>query len=273
MKLLVKDTNGAQAGTIEVSDAIFGVPMNDDLVHQALTWQRTNSRVGTQSALTRHEVSGSRRKPWRQKHTGRARAGRTRSPLWRHGGVSHAPKPRDHSLRIPRKMRRLAIRCLLSSKQTEGALTILHDMVLAEGKAKEMVALLKALELIGTTLIVTLDKVDLVVRAASNIPGVRTLPARQLNVGDLLKYQHLVMTVDAVHRAEELWAGVAGEAMVGVDGAPVAVASAPAPAPAKRSRVAASKAAPASEDAKPKKRAATMTRSRKARETQARKKE
>lgn len=272
MKLEVKDSSGAQAGTIEVSDAIFGVPMNQDLVHQALTWQRTNARIGTQSALTRHEVSGSRRKPWKQKHTGRARAGRTRSPLWRHGGITHAPKPRDHSLRIPRKMRRLAIRCLLSSKHAEGTLIILKDMGIADGKAKEMAALLKAIEVGGTALIVTREKIESVVRAARNLPGIRTLPAPQLNVGDLLKYQHLVMTLDAVHRAEELWAGAPAQVV-----APGAMAApAAAPAAAKPARAAAPKAAPAAkaeEAASPKKRTPSTTRSRKARDTQARKKE
>lgn len=206
MQVQVKDLKGADVEMIEIADAVFGVAMHPAVVHQALVRQRANSRQGTHDTKTRSEVSGSGKKPWPQKHTGRARAGDKRSPVWRHGGIVFGPHPRDYSQDMPRKMRRLAIRCLLSDKLAGGNLVVVQNLDFAEGgKTKEMANLLKALNIQDTALIVTPQAHAAVIKAAGNLPRVRTLPAPQINVGDLLKYRHLIITVDAIRKAEDLW--------------------------------------------------------------------
>ncbi len=207
MKVAVKDLAGAEVARIDLNESVFGVPLNRGVVYQALLRQRANARQGNASTKTRGMVSGTTRKPWRQKHTGRARIGTRMSPLWRHGGVVFGPHPKDFSQRIPKKMRRLAIRCLLSNHQSEGTLSILLDFDLAEGKTREMAEVLQALDIEGSVLLVTRDPDGNVIRSAHNIPRVKTLPANNINTGDLLKYEHLIMTVDAVRRAEGLWSG------------------------------------------------------------------
>lgn len=207
MKVAVKDLAGAEVARMDLNESVFGVPLNRGVVYQALIRQRANARQGTASTKTRGMVSGTTRKPWRQKHTGRARIGTRMSPLWRHGGVVFGPHPKDFSQRIPKKMRRLAIRCLLSNHQSEGTLSILLDFDLAEGKTREMAEVLQALDIEGSVLLVTRDPNGSVIRSAHNIPRVKTLPANNINTGDLLKYEHLIMTVDAVRRAEGLWGG------------------------------------------------------------------
>ncbi|MBM4405268.1 MAG: 50S ribosomal protein L4 [Chloroflexi bacterium] len=207
MQVPVKDLKGTEVERIDVNDAIFGVPMNKDIVYQAMMWQRSATHLGTVDTKTRGEVSGSTRKPWRQKHTGRARAGTTRSPVWRHGGIVFGPHQRSFAVAMPRKMRRLALRCLLSDKRATGDLTVVKDMTVADGKTKDVAAALKALDLHDSTLLVMHNPDERVVRAARNIEGVRTVPASQLSALDLLNYRHVVMTVDAVRRAEELWSG------------------------------------------------------------------
>ncbi|MEE9285146.1 MAG: 50S ribosomal protein L4 [Dehalococcoidia bacterium] len=208
IQMAVKDVSGAEVDTIDLKESVFGVAMNEAVVYQALIWQRANERQGTASAKTRGEVAGSTRKPWRQKHTGRARVGTRMSPLWRHGGVTFGPRPRDFSQRMPRKMRRLAVRCLLSSKREDGALEVLKALDLQDGKTREMKEVLAALEIAGSVLVVMRGSNEKVVRSAKNLNKVKTLPAALLNAGDLLRYRHLVMTVDAVRFVEEQWDGV-----------------------------------------------------------------
>ena len=202
----VKDLSGKQVAKLGLNEAVFGVEMNEAVVYQALVRQRANERQGTASAKTRGEVSGTTRKPWRQKHTGRARVGTRMSPLWRHGGVVFGPSPRSYAKAMPRKMRRLAIRCLLSDKRRGSELSILQDLNL-EGKTKEIVALFEALDIGGAgVLIVTKGPDAALIRGARNLERVKTIPAALLSVGDLLKYRFLVMTVDAVRAAEQIWA-------------------------------------------------------------------
>ena len=205
MQVPVVDLTGSEVGQIDLNEAVFGVPMRQALVYQAVVRQQANARQGTRETKTRAQVSGGGRKPWAQKHTGRARAGSRRSPLWRKGGVTFGPHPRDYSQRLPRKMRRLAIRCLLSDKQAGGNLVVLREMALAQGKSKEMAGLLAALEVRGSALVVTRESEVNVIRSARNLQKIKTLPASLLNVLDLLRHEYLVITVDAVHRAEELW--------------------------------------------------------------------
>lgn len=277
MKLPVRNLSGGEVGSIEVNDAVFGVAAKKGVVWQALVWQRANTHVGTANTLRRGEVSGSTRKPWRQKHTGRARVGEIRSPLWRHGGITFGPRPRSFAVGLPRKMRLLAIKSALSSKRAEGSMIVLEHLDLAEGKTKEMADVLKALAVGTSTLVVTRGKNEKVVRAASNIEGIRTLPAAQLNTGDLLKYQHLVLTVDAVRDAEALLGREInrkrhGEAPTPVTPAPVAIEPAKPVARAKAQAVEAKVTKPKLEAEEPTKPAAkrrtpstTAARSRSAR--------
>ena len=205
MKVPVRDLTGNEVDQIDLAEAVFGVPMRSAVVHQALVRQRANSRQGTSSAKTRGEVAGGGKKPWRQKHTGRARTGSRRSPIFRHGGITFGPRPRDFSQDMPKKMRRLAIKCMLSDKHGTGTLTVIQALELSDGKTQEIVQLLGSLSIQGSTLVVTKNPDDKVKRSARNLRKVKTLPAALLNVGDLLQYESLVMTVDAVRQAEELW--------------------------------------------------------------------
>ncbi len=206
MKVPVRDLTGAEVGQIDLNEAVFGVPMRSGLVHQALVRQRANNRQGTADSKTRGQVSGGGKKPWSQKHTGRARTGSRRSPIFRHGGVIFGPHPRDYSQAMPRKMRRLAIRCMLSDKRDTGTLVVLQDLDLAQGKTQDLVQALSALDIAGSTLVVTRDSDVKLARSARNLPRVKYLPASLLNVGDMLQYQSLIITTGGVQRAEELWA-------------------------------------------------------------------
>ncbi len=202
----VKDVRGRQVANLGLSEAVFGIEMNEAVVYQALVRQRANERQGTASSKTRGEVSGSTRKPWRQKHTGRARVGTRMSPLWRHGGVIFGPSPRSFTKAMPKKMRRLAIRCLLSDKQRGSELSVVKEIKL-EGKTKEVVSFFDALDIGGSGVLVVTESPDMgLMRGSQNLDRVKALPAAQLNVGDLLKYQFLVMTVEAVRAAERIWA-------------------------------------------------------------------
>jgi large subunit ribosomal protein L4 len=206
MKTDVKDISGDVVSEIELNDLVFNVNMNSALVHQALVAQRANARAGTNSTKTRAEVRGGGRKPWKQKYTGRARAGSIRSPLWRGGGVAFGPKPRSYRKDLPVRMRRQALRCVLSDKLREGSFTVLDQMKFEKPKASELVKSFDSLGLDGPTLIVTAAPDQSVILSARNLERVKTLPAAYLNVGDLLKYKNLIMTVDAVKHAESLWA-------------------------------------------------------------------
>ena len=189
--------------TIQLNDAVFNVPMNPSLVHQAMVIYQTNKRQGTHSTKTRAEVSGGGRKPWIQKHTGRARQGSIRAPQWRHGGVVFGPHPRDYRKAIPRRMRRLALKCVLSDKARQDRLICLESWDGVDGKTKSMADLLQNLQVSGSALVVTLDPEENVVRAAHNLGKVWTLPVNLLNAHELLRRETVIMTVDAARWAEE----------------------------------------------------------------------
>ena len=207
MELPVLDSQGTTVGTLEVSDLLFAVPMNTSVVHQAMVRQRANSRQGTSSTKTRAQVSGGGAKPRPQKHSGRSRQGTIRAPHWRGGGIVFGPHPRSFRQRIPKKMRRLAIRCLLSDKVRENRLTLVQALDLPQPKTQEMRRILQALEATHSVLVVTPEVDERVVLSARNLERVKTLPAPNLNVLDLLDHDRLVMTVEAVRKAEELWGG------------------------------------------------------------------
>ena len=207
MELPLKNMQGATVGSIEVSDAVFDLPLNTAVIHQVMVAQLANKRAGTHSTKTRAEVSGGGRKPWRQKGTGRARHGSTRSPQWRTGGVTFGPKPRDYSQRTPKKMRRLAIRSLLSQKVRDGEVTVVEEFRLPEPKTREVMRALEGLE-ISTKCLVVNEAVSQreLWQACHNLKRVKSVPASTLNTVDLLNYNHLVLSVVAVRRIEELWA-------------------------------------------------------------------
>jgi len=190
---------------IDISDRVFAVPFNQAVVHQALVRQRANARQGTADTKTRGEVSGSKAKLFRQKGTGLARAGGRRSPLRRGGGVAFGPHPRSYSQAMPKKMRRLALRCVLSAKAGDGELKVLEELKFDEPRTKEMANILAALGLDSSALIVTSEPEGNVVKSARNLPGIKTIPANLLNVVDILSYKMLLMTEAAVRKAEELW--------------------------------------------------------------------
>ena len=206
MDIPVKNQSGDTVETISLNDAVFGVPMNPTLVHQALVIYQGNKRQGTHDTKTRAEVSGGGRKPWIQKHTGRARQGSTRSPQWRHGGIVFGPHPRSYRKSLPRRMRRQAVKCVLSEKARSGALLCVDTLDTIDGKTRSMVALLKNLGVSGSALLVTSGPDESVVKAAHNLKGLWTLPVNLLNANDLLIRQTLIMTVEAARQAEDFWA-------------------------------------------------------------------
>jgi len=208
MQLPIWNSSGETVDTIEVSDSLFDVPMNQALVHQVAMSHMANARQGTSATKTRGMVSGGGAKPWKQKHTGRARQGSIRSPQWRGGGIVFGPHPRDYSQRIPKKMNRGAIRCLLSQKAREEKLLVVNEIQLGEAKTKEMVKVLSNLGITTPVLIVTPNPQADVIRSARNIGRVKTLPALQINPVDLLHHDRVIITVQAVRRAEEVWASV-----------------------------------------------------------------
>ncbi len=204
-KVDVLNMQGAKVGEAELSEGIFAVEMNEALVHQVVKAQLANKRQGTQSALTRSEVSGGGRKPWRQKGTGRARQGSTRSPQWTHGGVVFAPKPRDYTQSIPRKMKRLALKCALSAKLSAGELVVLDELKLSQPKTREMAAVLKALGA-EKALVVLNEKDESVLRASGNIQALKLAYVNTINVYDILKYDKLVILQAALPKVEEVYA-------------------------------------------------------------------
>jgi large subunit ribosomal protein L4 len=197
--------DGAVAGEIELSDEIFGASINDAVMHQVVVAQLANKRQGTQSALTRAEVSGGGIKPWRQKGTGRARQGSIRSPQWTHGGVVFAPKPRDYSKDVNKKVKRLAMKSALSLKVNEEKMIVLNELSLPEAKTKEMVKVLDNLNA-GKSLVVMNGVDETIIRACANIPYIKTAQADTLNVYDILKYERFIVTQDAVKKIEEVYA-------------------------------------------------------------------
>ena len=201
----VYNMEGKEVGTIELSDAVFGVQVNEHLVHMAVVQQLANNRQGTQKAKTRSEVSGGGRKPWRQKGTGHARQGSTRAPQWTGGGMVFAPVPRDYSIKMNKKEKRAALKSALTSRVAEQKLVVLDELKFDEIKTKNMVNVLKNIN-VEKALIVTADNDKNVYMSARNIENVKTLPANTLNVYDVLKYNTVVLTKDAVAKIEEVYA-------------------------------------------------------------------
>jgi len=205
VKIPVYSLTGEVVEQIEISDQVFAVPFNEGVVHQAMVRQQANARQGTASTKTRGEVSGSSRKLFRQKGTGFARAGTRRSPLRRGGGITFGPKPRSYRQAMPKKMRQLALRCVLSAKAGDGELKVLEELKLEEPKTKQMVEILAALRVDSSALVVTTEPEENVIKSARNLKGIKTTPANLLNVLDILSHKMLLMTVTAVRKAEQLW--------------------------------------------------------------------
>ena len=201
----VYNINGKEVDKLELNDNVFGVEINEHLVHLAVVSQLANNRQGTQSAKTRSEVSGGGRKPWRQKGTGHARQGSTRSPQWTGGGVVFAPKPRDYSIKMNKKEKQLAMKSALTSKVQDAKLVVVDALELDEIKTSKFAEVLKNLNA-PKALVVTKDKNDNVILSARNIPTVKTTMVNSINVYDILKYDSLVMTKDAVAAIEEVYA-------------------------------------------------------------------
>lgn len=201
----VYNMEGAEVGTMELNDSVFGVDVNTNVMHTAVVLQLANKRQGTQSAKTRAEVSGGGRKPWRQKGTGHARQGSTRSPQWVGGGVVFAPKPRDYSFKMNKKEKALAIKSALTSRVVENKFFVIDNLTLDEAKTKKMVALLDGLKL--DKALVVLDKKDEnVILSTRNLPNATTVTSNALNVFDILKYDKMVIAKDAVAQIEEVYA-------------------------------------------------------------------
>ena len=200
----VFDMTGKKTGEMELNEAVFGIEPNMAVVHAAVKNYLANQRQGTQSTLTRAEVRGGGIKPWRQKGTGRARQGSTRAPQWRHGGVVFAPKPRDYTIRVNRKVKRLAMKSALSSKVLDQDLIVFDALNLEAPKTKEMVKVLNAVD-VKKALIVLAAPDETVERAARNIPGVKTTLVGTLNVYEILKYQKLILTKASAQKIEEVY--------------------------------------------------------------------
>lgn len=205
-EMKVLDMSGARVGTIDLCDSVFAVEVNEAILHAAVRMYLLNQRQGTQSALTRTEVSGGGKKPWRQKGTGRARQGSTRAPQWTHGGVVFAPKPRSYRTAMNKKARQLAIKSALSSKVAGGEFVCVDAITASEYKTKTMVNMLKAIGAEGKALVVLSEKNDMVVRSLANIPGVKTAYANTINVYDILNCDNLVMAKGAVEQITEVYA-------------------------------------------------------------------
>ena len=197
---------GAEVGTVELNDAIFGIEPNTAVVHEVVKNHLANCRQGTQSALTRAEVSGGGKKPWRQKGTGHARQGSTRAPQWTHGGIVFAPKPRSYSYVLNKKVKRLAMKSALSAKAAAGEIIVIDSIKMDSIKTKDFRAFLNAVKADGKSLVVTPAKDEIVVKSARNIPGVETSMANLINVYDILKAKYLVLDKEALTVIEEVFA-------------------------------------------------------------------
>jgi large subunit ribosomal protein L4 len=205
-KVALYDVSGAQIGELELNDNIFGIEPNQAVLYDFVKMQLANKRVGTASSKTRAGVRGGGKKPWRQKGTGRARVGSTRNPVWKGGGIVFGPKPRDYSYKLPKKVRRLAMKSALSSKVIENSMIVLDNLNLDEPKTKDFIKILDSLKIDRDTLVITADGNSNVTKSARNIPGVKPLKVDFINVYDLLKYDTLLITRDAVARIEEVFA-------------------------------------------------------------------
>lgn len=197
--------NGEQVGELALKDEVFGVEVHESVLHDAVVMQLASRRLGTHDTKTRAEVSGGGRKPWRQKGTGRARHGTIRSPIWRGGGIVFGPHPRDYAYRLPKKVRRLALKSALSAKVNAGELLILDELKMDQPKTRDMARILNNLK-VDDALLVTADRDEMVEKSARNIPNIKPLTATGLNVYDILSYDKLVITRDAVAKVEEVFA-------------------------------------------------------------------
>ena len=204
--IAVLDMAGKEVDKIELSDAIFGIEPNTVVMHQMVVNYLANNRQGTQSALTRAEVSGGGRKPWKQKGTGHARQGSTRAPQWTHGGVVFAPKPRSYRFTVNKKVKRLAMKSAFSSKLQDSQLVVLDAISLEEYKTKTIADMLNAIGADKKALIVLSEVNDKVIKSARNIPGVKTAQVNTLNVYDIMNADKLVIVKDAVSKIEEVYA-------------------------------------------------------------------
>jgi len=198
--------SGAQIGELELKDSVFGIKPNQAVLYDFVKMQLANKRVGTSSTKTRAEVSGGGKKPWRQKGTGRARVGSSRNPVWTGGGIAFGPKPRDYSYRLPKKVRRLAMKSALSSKVIDNNIIVVDALQFEEPKTKLMAQTLEALKVGKKTLLITASADNNVIKSARNLPGVKPLTADFINVYDLLNYETLLITQDAVAKVEEVFA-------------------------------------------------------------------
>ncbi len=202
----VLDIKGNNVGSIDLPESLFGAEINEHIVYEVVKNQLANKRQGTQSAKTRAEVRGGGRKPWRQKGTGRARQGSIRSPQWRGGGVVFAPKPRDYSYAVPKKVRRKALKSLLTSKVVEEEIIVLNELNLDEISTKNALEVLKAIKADKTAYIVIDEASENVYKSFRNIPGVEVVVVNNMNVYDLIKHNSLIITEAAINKAEEVFA-------------------------------------------------------------------
>ncbi len=201
----VVDTKKKKIGTVDLPNEVFGCKPHGSLVHEAVVMQRACGRQGTASTLRRGEVSGSGKKPWKQKHTGRARAGSLRSPVWRHGGTVFGPKPRSYAVGMPKKKYRAAIQSALSAKVSEGSVIVVAELVIAEAKTKLLAAALAQLQIGGHALLVVGDQNSHVVQAGKNLSNVTVLRPEDLNVYDVLRCRSLVIPQGELDRVKEVW--------------------------------------------------------------------
>ncbi len=205
-KVDLYDMSGKVVGDINLSDEVFGVEVNKEVVHQVVVNQLANKRQGTQSTKTKSEVRGGGIKPWRQKGTGRARHGSIRSAQWVKGGIVLGPKPRSYRYTLPKKVRRLALKSVLTSKVNENEIIVLDKLSFDTIKTKQMVEVLNNLKVDGTAVVLIAEKDEKIEKSARNIPGVKTLLANTINVYDLVKHNKLIITKDAVSKVEEVYA-------------------------------------------------------------------
>lgn len=205
-KVTLYNQSGSQVGDIEINDAVFGIEPNEHVLHDAVIMQQASRRQGTHAVKNRSAVRGGGRKPWRQKGTGRARQGTIRAPQWVGGGVVFGPTPRSYSYKLPKKVRRLALRSALSSKVKEDSLIVLEGLAFDAPKTKDFVNLLNVLKVDTKVLIVTADKDEVVARSANNLPNAKVLPVSEVNVIDLLTHDKLILTKDAAEKAGEVLA-------------------------------------------------------------------
>jgi len=196
---------GQKVGDVQLAESVFAVEINQDAVHQVVVAQLANKRQGNQSTLTRAEVSGGGIKPWRQKGTGRARQGSTRSPQWTHGGVVFAPKPREYRISTPKSMRIVAMKSVLTSKVVENEIIVLESLDFEAPKTKDVIKMLKALD-VKKALIVVAESNENVYKSARNIEGIDIIPVNNINIYDILKYEKFVITKEAVSKIEEVYA-------------------------------------------------------------------